>query len=498
MQQREIQLNPVFTELISSGWVPLSSATDLATIDDNLSSSSYVFAANTSYALTVENKSSAQMLDLNYFLVNNIDLSSIANWTPLGTFTGELDGKGYNISNLTISSTNTSTQGLFTIINNGSVKNLTILDAKVTININLNSTYSNFGILTGILQGTSSIQNLNILRLSSNSSFLKASFGNFTGNRSSRFGAIAGFVTGNITINNINVDTNISALDSTGGFIGEAQDLTTLTISNSRFTGNLLKQSNAVEVVNNGGIIGAIFSTGNINIINVSVETDLLLGYLSNENRVITVGGIIGVLREQAASPNAGPILVISQSSFKGNLSGAGNVGKFIGSIYNRDAQNVGSIEINDSYGIGNIISNGYGAGHISGANRIGTTRTLTVNRVYVVGNVESVSADKTRLGYLFGTNGDNNSTGAGTITTNNVYYSSFSTYSQNFVRGQMCGGAVTCDGIRPGLATLTGTSGLTDNNLKTQSSFNTWNFASIWRINPNKNNGYPYLAWQD
>jgi hypothetical protein len=61
-----------------------------------------------------------------------------------------------------------------------------------------------------------------------------------------------------------------------------------------------------------------------------------------------------------------------------------------------------------------------------------------------------------------------------------------------------MCGGSVTCDGIRPGLATLTGTSGLTDNNLKTQSSFNTWNFASIWRIDPTKNNGYPYLAWEE
>jgi hypothetical protein len=40
------------------------------------------------------------MLDKNYFLINNIDLSSFANWAPLGTFTGELDGVGYNISNL--------------------------------------------------------------------------------------------------------------------------------------------------------------------------------------------------------------------------------------------------------------------------------------------------------------------------------------------------------------------------------------------------------------
>jgi hypothetical protein len=490
MQPREIQLNPTFVGLIEQGWIPLATAADLAAIDDPLTSTSRIFAANTSYAVTVENKTSAQMLDLNYFLVNNIDLSSIANWTPLETFTGELDGKGYNIYNLNLVATDASTQGMFSTLNNAVIRNIRLVDFKIKMLLTTNTTRNNYGILAGRIIGQSSIDNLQIIESNEGESYLRAEFGNFTGNRSSGFGAIAGLINGNLTITNTTIDSDLSGLDSTGGFIGDVRNLSQLSITNSKFKGRILKESNAPTVVNIGGLIGSIFSNGTININRVSVESDINMGYQANERNVITVGGIIGLARENTTVAEGGPVITISSTKFIGDLSGVGNVAKFIGSVFNSNTQSIGSITINDSYGIGDIVVNGYGAGHISGFTRLGTTRSLDVSNVFVIGDVTSINVDNTRLGFLFGTNGDNNGGGAGTMTTTDVYYSSDTNYSQNFVRGQMLAGT--------GLVSMLGTTGLSRLQLRSISNFNTWDFNTIWRINPNINNGYPYLAWEE
>lgn len=50
-----------------------------------------------------------------FVLANDIDLSTVDNWTPIGdgyAFGGTFDGNGYTISNLKINTTNNPT-GLF-------------------------------------------------------------------------------------------------------------------------------------------------------------------------------------------------------------------------------------------------------------------------------------------------------------------------------------------------------------------------------------------------
>lgn len=37
-----------------------------------------------------------------------------------------------------------------------------------------------------------------------------------------------------------------------------------------------------------------------------------------------------------------------------------------------------------------------------------------------------------------------------------------------------------------------------TTEEMKTQDTFTGWDFENVWAINPSKNNGYPYLRWQD
>ncbi len=78
----------------------------------------------------------------NYILTNDIDLTEYtaggAGWSPIGTFTGVLDGNGHAIIGLCIKKTLYSTDysanlGLFSYIKGGTVKNLGMRDGRIEV-----------------------------------------------------------------------------------------------------------------------------------------------------------------------------------------------------------------------------------------------------------------------------------------------------------------------------------------------------------------------------
>ncbi len=95
----------------------------------------------------------------------DIDLSGIPSWTPIGSyhtgdaFEGHYDGRGNAVTNMTIRSTQTITEntglGLFNCIEYGSVKNLAVVNASITINARQG--YENYiiGLLAARVDGTS-------------------------------------------------------------------------------------------------------------------------------------------------------------------------------------------------------------------------------------------------------------------------------------------------------------------------------------------------------
>ncbi len=103
-----------------------------------------------------------------YELVNDIDLSDIE-WTPLcnsGTgdadttgFLGVLDGKGYKIKNLTVTSNILKYQGLFRVIGGHAVVKNLIFD---NVDINVNAENKDFcaGALAGVALGSPQISNV--------------------------------------------------------------------------------------------------------------------------------------------------------------------------------------------------------------------------------------------------------------------------------------------------------------------------------------------------
>jgi hypothetical protein len=98
-----------------------------------------------------------------YCLGNDIDLSSIPNWTPIGdasavpgsAFRGQFYGNGHVIKNLTISATSDGYYGLFGVVLGGVIEDVGITNVKINVTP---TTATYIGALAGFIQAlTSSI-----------------------------------------------------------------------------------------------------------------------------------------------------------------------------------------------------------------------------------------------------------------------------------------------------------------------------------------------------
>ena len=164
-----------------------------------------------------------------YKLMNDLDFEGVTDWKPF-VMSSKLDGNGFTIKNLTLSSTGNN-QGLFSKITTGSVKNLTI---------------ENFDI-----KGATYV------------------------------GALAGYSEGNAKINNVNVKhSTVQGTEGVGGLFGRADNTTLQTIS---IDGGSVKGKNSI-----GGLVGYVYSQG-VNSKYTDVYTNTNVQGTGND-----VGGIVG------------------------------------------------------------------------------------------------------------------------------------------------------------------------------------------------------------
>jgi len=162
----------------------------------------------------------------NYVLVDDIDLSHIDNFEPIGDFTGTFDGNGHTISNLTIDRPDENHVGLFSTVNEdtrffglvddeGTIENVTLKDANVTAD-------ENVGGLVGINRGT---------------------------------------------IIESSVEGNVSAIKRVGGLIGINRNTVLeshagVRVTGDEWVGGLIGISN-IET-NTGGIVAKSYATGDV------------------------------------------------------------------------------------------------------------------------------------------------------------------------------------------------------------------------------------------
>ncbi|PGK52227.1 hypothetical protein CN918_31035 [Priestia megaterium] len=259
---------------------------------------------------------------------------------------------------------------------------------------------------------------------------------------SSSSGGVVGIASTNTTIRNVYVSGKVTGDSNVGGIAGNTL---TATLQNVYSTVSL-KGNTSV-----GGVAGYVFGG--------KLSKAFYNGHISSS---FHVGGITGMVDKDA---------IISESAATGTIdmtdSGymyKGAIGGFTGEIV--------KATVTDSFSRVNITCTpnctSYGVGGFVGS--IDYRVASTVKNTYSTG---SLTTDATKKG---GWAGDYNPTYANNVVENAFWNTTTS------------GLATSAGGVK--------VIGLTDNEMKQQLTFPSpsWDFTSVWTMNANINNGYPYL----
>ncbi len=470
----------------------------------------------------------ADDLDGYYVQTASFSCTGVVDFVPIGTsgspFVGTYDGGNFEITGLTIASTNYLI-GLYGK-SEGTLQNIKLVGANVS-----GDGDDSVGALVGMNEG--SITN------SSSSG---------TVNGSHHVGGLVGY---NIT-NGVIADSHSSAIttgsdDYVGGLVGKNNYhitdsyATGLVTGNNSYTGGLVGENSVVGVSEikdsyaTGDVVGEGYSGGlvgyNNNVIVSSYATGDVTGAYgtgglagANNGGLITISHANGTVT--SSDENVGGLVGLNTSSSTitasfatgdiFNETGLGLVGGLVGS-------NNSSI-IHQSYSIGDVNSSADNIGGLVGFSSIGT-----VEESFAIGNVTG----QNKVGGLIGLNRDNSTitdayalgsvTGTGGLGAigglvgGNRNSSITNSYAVGPVTGPRATGGLLGASANSTIANsyydaLTGQTdtdkGLltTTNNMKLQATFTTgdanWDFSTpgIWAIDTAgaNNNGYPYLQWQD
>ncbi len=402
-----------------------------------------------------------------YRLGKDIDLSTIENWTPIGTeknpFVGTLDGDGHTISNLNFNNTSESNFGLFGY-SSATLKNIKLENFNITGK-------DTIGALVGNLKGT-------IDNIEANNIIISGAENNI--------GGLVGTCTSLSSISNCTVNATVHGTNNVGGICGYVNYYncyTDLHISNNYANVELSGTTNV------GGILGYLYVYDSI-----YIRDDYIVQNLYIENNYTTgnsicsgnnIGGIVGKIDEFGIDPaycNAYGshhyfYIHINNSYSEIKLTSQGNnIGGILGYGYvyangRTDYQYKRyDLIIENSFTTSDITGNDY-VGTIAGylykySRESGSDTFITLKNLYGTGKITSTD---TNIGLLGKAIQDGYT--AITISATNCYYVPETT----------------------GLST-TSTYGTAKNyqNMFTQSEFSSWDFNTIWVIE--EGSTMPYL----
>jgi hypothetical protein len=218
-----------------------------------------------------------------FYLSKDIDLSDHGNWLPFN-FNGTLDGNGYRIKNLS-----SNKRGLFSRIENATVKNLGLVDVYVSVNAANTGDYYGVGGIAGNAS-TSTIENCYVTGRISGTSNVNYSWNDCVWN----VGGLVGYTNDMITFKNC---VNLASVDLAGG-----------------------KPSNWSYA---GGIIGRGMDSVLTNCVNAGKINFTSQG----SNITARAGGVAGYLGGKATScHNTGKVTASGGNAVAGDIIGRGGV----------------------------------------------------------------------------------------------------------------------------------------------------------------------------
>ncbi|MEW6454672.1 MAG: S8 family serine peptidase [Pseudomonadota bacterium] len=349
---------------------------------------------------------STGLLNKYYALQNNIDASytnlwnSGAGFVPIGgnsssPFTGQLDGQGFAISNLTIAPTSATVSqiGLFGVIGStGVVKDLALTSASITANTSLGSSYQYVGVLAGTNYGT--INGVSATGTISGGSLAGLVVGGLVGQN----GAVVSGSTFAGTIQNSSANVAITTGNGVqcltlpcsigGNMVGGLVGYNPGTISASHADGAIVVGSNTMA----GGLVGTNQFLNDTAPPQPVIENSWATGSVSSSGLNVQLGGLVGynwgtngtnilssaIIRNSRATGNVTASAALSNPNCVFNcdvVSAGGLVGFNQGSIVGTVAANVSNVNLDPSLGVGTYatgtvnVGSGGTAGGLAGQN---------------------------------------------------------------------------------------------------------------------------------
>lgn len=419
-------------------------------------------------------------LDGKYILMNNIDLSSIKEFTPIGhhegftypkEFTGIFDGNYYTISNLNLKSSKElqGDIGLFAEIEAGIVRNLNIKNANVIIEEVPNSA-TDIGILSGLINN-SLIENCN---------FSDIKFEINGTEQLGSIGTIAGQIEGHadyfntqryegyeekdensnpevMVVRNINVDValtgnHVSEFTEFGGAFGITSTDYGLRIKAENIIVNL-KSDN--EYISTSGFVS--LGVG-IEIEKCGTTVDI------NSKNADNVAGFINSLQKS----------IIDQCYSKGNITAKEYISGFVGGTY-KGTMGMSGAGITNSYSTVNIIATS-DSKYPCIANFMRNNES-TLENIYASGTISHIDGKEIDKAFVYDTISD---------ITKNAYH--------NINEINDIDNIIGIEAYREKYPnTLVG---LTEEEMKIKSSYIGFDFENIWAIDDGEST--PYLKFEN
>lgn len=297
-----VNVNPVLQDFVSG---------------DGSAANPYLIAnarqLNNMHTVMVNNSSNS------FRLLEDIDATSIANWTPLNTASGfskamAFDGAGHTISNLTSSG---ATYASFSGVLNGTISNLTFDSATITHT-------SKIGVIGGFI-GTNAVSGV-----VGNCSNVHVKNSTVTGTGTTWAGGFAGEINTTGTIDGCSVEnTTVTTKSHVGEFAGIVRGQSA-TISNC-YTKNFTLAHNTTPSATTGlgGFVGCITVAPTFDHCYVEGPVTLSSNVTPSSDVKVAVGGFIGY-----STPAAGNVPSFTDCYVEGpsvTISGKAEVGGFVG-----------------------------------------------------------------------------------------------------------------------------------------------------------------------
>lgn len=229
-------------------------------------------------------------------LTDNIDMSSIANFAPIGTqehpYTGTFNGNGHNISGLTVSGSDYV--GLFGYVDGATIQNINLCDSKITAT-NAGGIGTSTGGIVGFATGAAKIENCSTNKIKIEAGSL-------------HIGGIIGRGEGSTEISNC---TNTSTLAGTYNVGGIAGSLNGGSITNCGNSGDLPAPWAS-------GCVGGIVGFAQAGQISTCYNTGEITGR-SNAD----VGGIVGMFKSSFSISDCYNVGDVQGGQLTGGIAGS-------------------------------------------------------------------------------------------------------------------------------------------------------------------------------